>query len=78
MMDALAAVPVGTCVRLCMGILQQLEVSKHNKKECKSLKVLIECIADFLEKLPDEGLSQEGSRATSRFERDATLGRRLD
>jgi hypothetical protein len=58
-----AAVPFASCLSLCVQIVEQLCVAKHNKKECRSLIGVIECIQGFLQKLPSKKLSPEGQKA---------------
>jgi hypothetical protein len=55
--------PVGVTIKLCASIIGLLEHAKHNKKECKSLKHLVETIRAFLQGLQAEAISHAGKEA---------------
>ncbi|WIA23625.1 hypothetical protein OEZ85_000331 [Tetradesmus obliquus] len=49
--------------KLCVSIVKLLEEAKHNKKECGSLKRLVETIRAFLQGLEAEAISSAGKEA---------------
>ena len=65
-----AAAPFAGSVNLCLKIVEQLRVAKHNKKECRSLADVIESIQGFLQNLPSKEVSPEGNKALSKPHRD--------
>jgi len=52
--------------KLCVSIFKLLEEAKHNKKECGSLKRLVETIRAFLQSLEAEAVSNAGKEALGR------------
>jgi hypothetical protein len=49
--------PLGVTLKLCASIIQLLNEAKHNKKECGSLKHLVETIRVFLQNLQAEAIT---------------------
>ena len=49
----------GSCVQLCFAIAGLLEVSKHNKEECKALHKVTTNIGGFLKELQFSKISSQ-------------------